>query len=234
MNYENMRSLHNQSNNVLTKSELMTFFDNHSSSAQTSESSSVVSGQHNQHLAVDVNTFAETISLNEINNNFEDLIKKIMCQDATNFFDSASSSMSLASSSSNSSSSSSSTSSLFNIGHDETRKSEHILRPLQLNINDVKSNKVKGSGFMPKFNLTSFSENNKENRLDNCEISSNINFESSTNALKSTFNKSNSCKNLLFKSINSSNTIFIQPHDVLTPLNEGDFHEYKLFPIIQN
>lgn len=35
---------------------------------------------------------------------------------------------------------------------------------------------------------------------------------------------------LLFRSINTSNTIFVQPSDVLEPLTEGDYAEYKLFP----
>lgn len=34
----------------------------------------------------------------------------------------------------------------------------------------------------------------------------------------------------LFRSINSSNTIYVQPTDIIIPLNEGDYNEYKLFP----
>lgn len=34
----------------------------------------------------------------------------------------------------------------------------------------------------------------------------------------------------LFRSINNSHTIWVEPTDVLEPLNEGDFTEYKLFP----
>ena len=34
----------------------------------------------------------------------------------------------------------------------------------------------------------------------------------------------------LFRSINSSHTICVEPTDVLQPLNEGEFAEYKLFP----
>ncbi|RNA44448.1 polyadenylate-binding 7 [Brachionus plicatilis] len=34
----------------------------------------------------------------------------------------------------------------------------------------------------------------------------------------------------LFRSINSSNTIYVQPSDIIIPLNEGDYTEYKLFP----
>lgn len=35
---------------------------------------------------------------------------------------------------------------------------------------------------------------------------------------------------MLFRSINNSHTICVEPTDVLEPLNEGDFAEYKLFP----
>ena len=35
---------------------------------------------------------------------------------------------------------------------------------------------------------------------------------------------------MLYRSVNTSNTIFVQPTDVLEPLNEGEFTEYKLFP----
>ena len=34
----------------------------------------------------------------------------------------------------------------------------------------------------------------------------------------------------LFRSINNSHTICVEPTDVLEPLNEGEFTEYKLFP----
>jgi hypothetical protein len=34
----------------------------------------------------------------------------------------------------------------------------------------------------------------------------------------------------LFRSINSSNTIFVQPTDIIIPLSDGDYNEYKLFP----
>lgn len=34
----------------------------------------------------------------------------------------------------------------------------------------------------------------------------------------------------LFRSINSSNTIYVQPTDIIIPLTEGDYNEYKLFP----
>lgn len=33
-----------------------------------------------------------------------------------------------------------------------------------------------------------------------------------------------------FRSINNSHTIMVEPTDVLEPLNEGEFNEYKLFP----
>ena len=35
---------------------------------------------------------------------------------------------------------------------------------------------------------------------------------------------------MLFRSVNNSHTICVEPTDVLEPLNEGDFAEYKLFP----
>lgn len=34
----------------------------------------------------------------------------------------------------------------------------------------------------------------------------------------------------LFRSINTSNTIYVQPTDIIIPLSEGDYNEYKLFP----
>ena len=39
---------------------------------------------------------------------------------------------------------------------------------------------------------------------------------------------------MLFRSINSSNTIYVQPSDVIIPLSEGDYAEYKLFPNSSN
>jgi hypothetical protein len=38
---------------------------------------------------------------------------------------------------------------------------------------------------------------------------------------------------MLFRSINTSNTFYVEPTDILEPLNEGDFAEYKLFPLNQ-
>lgn len=35
---------------------------------------------------------------------------------------------------------------------------------------------------------------------------------------------------ILYRSLNTSNTIFVQPTDILEPLEVGDFNEYKLFP----
>ena len=35
---------------------------------------------------------------------------------------------------------------------------------------------------------------------------------------------------ILYRSLNTSNTIFVQPTDILEPLEIGDFNEYKLFP----
>jgi hypothetical protein len=35
---------------------------------------------------------------------------------------------------------------------------------------------------------------------------------------------------MLFRSINNSHTICVEPTDVLEPLNDGEFNEYKLFP----
>ena len=209
MNYENAGQFTNNN-----ESELMKFFEVHSNPSN--------------HLAVEVSHF-ETIH-NEINNNFEDLIKKILAQDSNLFDSTSTSSMSLASSSSSASSASSS-SSLFNIGYEETRKNDQILRPLQLNVSEAK-NKSKTNAL--KSSSNSFNENNKENSLGLTNTLEN------SNSLKTAFRNNSlnsmqtSCKNLIFKSLNSSNTIFIQPHDVLTPLNEGEFHEYKLFPIVQN
>ncbi|CAF0716151.1 unnamed protein product [Brachionus calyciflorus] len=34
----------------------------------------------------------------------------------------------------------------------------------------------------------------------------------------------------LFRSINSSNTIYVQPTDIIIPLSEGEYNEYQLFP----
>ena len=45
------------------------------------------------------------------------------------------------------------------------------------------------------------------------------------------------CQNtsvMLFRSVNNSHTICVEPTDVLEPLNEGDFAEYKLFPNYSN
>jgi RNA recognition motif-containing protein len=37
---------------------------------------------------------------------------------------------------------------------------------------------------------------------------------------------------ILYRSLNTSNTIFVQPTDILEPLEVGDFNEYKLFPTV--
>jgi hypothetical protein len=57
---------------------------------------------------------------------------------------------------------------------------------------------------------------------------------SSSTSLSNAISKplSDYCSILLFRSINTSNTIYVQPTDVLEPLNEGNFDEYKLFPAI--
>lgn len=41
----------------------------------------------------------------------------------------------------------------------------------------------------------------------------------------------NSASVRLFRSLNSSNTIYVQPTDIIIPLSEGDYTEYKLFPV---
>jgi len=52
-----------------------------------------------------------------------------------------------------------------------------------------------------------------------------------SNSVHSAMDSQNSV--MLFRSINTSNTIYVEPTDILEPLNEGDFAEYKLFPLNQ-
>ena len=67
-------------------------------------------------------------------------------------------------------------------------------------------------------------QNNKTSHLSsNC--SSPISFKD--NSPRSFQTKTNV---MLFRSINNSHKICVEPTDVLEPLNEGDFAEYKLFP----
>jgi hypothetical protein len=67
--------------------------------------------------------------------------------------------------------------------------------------------------------------------LNNSKVSTN-----STSSLSSTnvTSKSASSSVMLFRSINSSNTIYVQPSDIIIPLSEGEYNEYKLFPNSSN
>lgn len=49
-------------------------------------------------------------------------------------------------------------------------------------------------------------------------------------ALNRVIKNSNLSSVNFFRSINNSHTIMVEPTDVLEPLNEGEFNEYKLFP----
>lgn len=53
--------------------------------------------------------------------------------------------------------------------------------------------------------------------------------QTDSNSVHSAMDAQNSV--MLFRSINTSNTIYVEPTDILEPLNEGDFAEYKLFPL---
>jgi hypothetical protein len=75
--------------------------------------------------------------------------------------------------------------------------------------------------------------NMKTNLSSSC--SSPISFRD-TNSSPFSVNKKH-CQNtsvMLFRSVNNSHTICVEPTDVLEPLNEGDFAEYKLFPNYSN
>ena len=177
-------------NSFLNTESIMKYFENNHSTASASTLSTIPSSME-----------LTAMTSGEINNSFDDLIKKILGQDGPGSL---------------CSSSSSSSSSLFGSNVEDKPT---VLKPLQLKSNETRLRpKTSGS----KFNQLQNSYNNSSNKENRIEVGG--------NALQ----MPTSCKNLIFKSLNSSNTIFIQPHDVLTPLSEGEFREYKLFPIIQN
>lgn len=81
--------------------------------------------------------------------------------------------------------------------------------------------------------ITNVDKNSRCNKNDNknCRaVYENLSIGSSCSSPLSQREDSNSPAIRLFRSINSSNTIYVQPTDIIIPLNEGDYTEYKLFP----
>lgn len=65
----------------------------------------------------------------------------------------------------------------------------------------------------------------------NQRSSNHTNSTSSLSSQPSSFNSSGQKSSImLYRSLNTSNTIYVQPSDIIIPLVEGDYNEYKLFP----
>lgn len=121
----------------------------------------------------------------------------------------------------------------------EKKKSETIKRYSQLvkssahqsylnNTSEFIKNLIHDSILLNPANMKKF-----ENSLSNLS-SSPISGKSGISPKKAFNRVLKQCSNLssvnFFRSINASHTICVEPTDVLEPLNEGEFTEYKLFP----
>lgn len=137
----------------------------------------------------------------------------------------------------------------------EPENTNNVLRSLVFNTNDLSKHKprpfsnlsnspLKPAKPEPKFYLDPLEsianelmlvdKENQDSEASTFESLCNF-LDYNLNEAKKSSDSAGSCSKMkLFKSINSSNTIFIQPHDVLAPLSEAEFREYKLFPIVQN
>lgn len=83
--------------------------------------------------------------------------------------------------------------------------------------------------------LADISSKNEQSILDYNSLSSSCSSPSSQKEdispqLDNSVKSSKSTSVRLFRSINSSNSIYVQPTDIIIPLGEGDYNEYKLFP----
>ncbi len=110
---------------------------------------------------------------------------------------------------------------------DQQQQQQQQTRPLgNLDINTTILKRFRPCLTQEKENINIIQDNlnNKTSHLSsNC--SSPISFkDNSPRSFQTTTNV------MLFRSINNSHTICVEPTDVLEPLNEGDFAEYKLFP----